>query len=423
MLNCILADSRIETWDVFGLGFPSSLRIDVPKVWSADPDISIIAKSLRTTLSLPPFRDYGALALAAHSMGGLVVQRAILDDGDLTKRVANLLISGTPSGGLPKARLVSRLKRQFRDMSPRSDFILELRADWKERFGNGTPFDFRVVAGDRDEFVPSSSSLVPFPTNVQAVVPGNHLEIVKPNDCSHPSAQLMVTSLGGGHRALPAVDSAKLAVELGQFKEAVAVLLPDVAALDDNGIVALALALEGTGNGAKALQILEQHYKGGTTSTEAMGTLAGRLKRRWLTSRAASDFNRALVLYRAGLQGAECNGDFDQAYYHAINVAFLELMNLPPHSAISAECLDTAKQALTHAARCGVSQWRLATEGEALLITGSLDAGISRYRQALALAKTQREIDSMYAQAFRVAERVYSEEGVKRVEEAFGLHH
>lgn len=422
LIDFILEDPTVSTWDVFGLGFPSSLRIDVPGVWAADPEISKIAIGLTTTLGQDPFRKYQSLAIAAHSMGGLVVQRAILDDASVASRVGRVLLFGTPSGGLVRAEEAANLKRQFRDMAVGSPFILELRKDWTAKYGSQRRFNLRVVAGDRDEFVPALSSLEPFEASVRAVVPGNHLEIVKPIDASNQSVRLIIESLTGGNRPLPPVDSARLAVELGQFQKSVDALLPNAAKLDDNAVVTLALALEGTGQGAQALQILETYYKNGTSSSDAMGTLGGRLKRRWLVGRIADDYARALQLYQNGLQLAESNGDFDQAFYHAINIAFLQLMKLPPANTVSGPCLDTAQRALDFCAKCPASRWRLATEGEALLILGQLDKALEAYKQAIAKTRSQREIDSMYLQASQVAARVYGEEGAMKIQQTFGLH-
>ena len=67
-------------------------------------------------------------------------------------------------------------------------------------------------------------------------------------------------------------------------------------ALDSDALASLALALEGLGRGAEALSVLEKHFKGGTSSTDAQGILAGRLKRRWLVGRVQSDLDRAKQL-------------------------------------------------------------------------------------------------------------------------------
>jgi pimeloyl-ACP methyl ester carboxylesterase len=417
--NFLLAEPRISTWDIYGLGFPSSLRIDIPRVWAADPEIDILARGLATTLNLSPFNRYKVIAFAAHSMGGLVTQRAILDHSNLTERVSKLFLFGTPSGGLPKSRLVSRLKRQFRDMSPASDFIVALRSDWKNQFGERPPFDLWVVAGDRDEFVPPSSSLIPFPRNVQAVVPGNHVEIVKPLSGIHQSVRIIVDTLSGADRELPAVDSARLAVELGQFRHAVDTLFPMRENLDNNALISLALALEGVGREADALDILETY--GHKKSSDAIGTLAGRFKRRWLATRDAKDFARAKILYEAGARQSEEAGDHDQSFYHCINITFLELMDLVPTSAVSENCKQLARKTMDHCKQCESSQWRSATEGEAHLVLGELEKGMTAYKEAIGRTRSQREVDSMYSQAFRVAERVYGEKGLERLERAFGV--
>jgi pimeloyl-ACP methyl ester carboxylesterase len=414
----LMADSQIRTWDIYGLGFHSGLRVDVT-LWEAEPDIEILAKQLATTLSLGPFNRYQAIAIAAHSMGGLVVQRAVLDDPSLAARLTHLFLFGTPTGGVVAARLLSKIKRQFRDMSPSSPFIRNLKTDWKATFPQKHPFDLRVIAGDLDVFVPPASSLVPFPESTHAVVSGNHLEIVKPTNPAHPTVRLIVESLTGRFRSIPPVDSARLAVELGHFKKAISTLLPNVETLDDNALVILALALEGADRGNEALSILESHYHGGK-SLDALGALAGRLKRRWLSTRNAVDFSRSKELYEEGFRKAVAAGDRDQSYYHAINVAFLEMMDLAPASAMTDRVQHFAQQALDHCEQATPNQWRSATKGEALLILGRAEPGYLAYSDAIAQTSSQREIDSMYAQAFRVAERVYGDSGLIRIQQIFG---
>src|SRR6185312_12806079 len=80
--------------------------------------------------------------------------------------IGYVVLFGTPSKGLVKAVVGGLLKRQLADMSPWSWFILSLRYKWKVRFRRDPPFALRVVAGDRDEFVPPRSSLRPFPDAV-----------------------------------------------------------------------------------------------------------------------------------------------------------------------------------------------------------------------------------------------------------------
>jgi tetratricopeptide (TPR) repeat protein len=152
-----------------------------------------------------------------------------------------------------------------------------------------------------------------------------------------------------------------------------------------------------------------------------MGILAGRLKRRWLTERIASDFQRARALYSEALQLSEADGDHAQAYYHAINVAFLDLAALPEASDVPEGVRSCARRALEHCAGADASHWRDATEGEARLMLGDLVQAEQKYRQAVAQADSTRDIDSMYVQAVRVAGRVFGEDGVTRIEEIFGV--
>lgn len=422
-VDLLLNEPAITTWDLFGVGYATSLRLDVPDLWAADPDLAVLARELRTTLALPPLAGYRRIAIAAHSMGGLVVQRAILDDERLRSRLSHVFLFGSPSNGLAKARPVAWFKRQLRDMAAGSPFITTVRSDWNRLFGTGTPFTLRVIAGDRDEFVPSSSSLVGFADADLAVVPGDHLEIVKPANRDHQSPLLIVDALLGARRALPAVDGARLAVERGRFQDAISTLLPRVAELDNVALASLALALEAEGRRTEALEVLELRYNGGSglNTTDALGVLAGRLKRRWLTERAVTDFEKARALYADGLQRAEAASDHAQSYYHAINVAFLDLSALPEASDVTPEIRALAQRALDHCAQSDDNYWRDATEGEALLMLGSLDQADRKYRRAIARAGATRDIDSMYSQAIRVAARVLGRRGVKKIEKTFGV--
>jgi pimeloyl-ACP methyl ester carboxylesterase len=421
MIPLLLQEAAIQNWDVFGLGYPSSLRIDVPHVWSADPDLDVAARTLRSTLGLAPFRGYKALAIVAHSMGGLLVQRALIDDFELRTRVTHVALFGTPSAGLEKTRLFTRLKRQFRDMTPNGAFIKTLRRDWKRQFGEKPVFHFRAVAGDRDEFVPAASSLAPFPDELREVVPGNHLQMIRPTNRDHQSCQLLLKLLTGRGGKRSIVDSARLAVEMGEFQTAVNALLPQASHIDDAAIVSLALALEELGRSNEALDLLERHYRGGTSSTDAIGVLAGRLKRKWLAERRVKDLQRARELYSEALSEAEKIGDRDQAYYHAINVAFLDVMAATPPGTVSESIRSMAQQALQHCAASRDSSWRSATFGEAHLILGDLTTAAEKYRDAVRKTNSPRELYSMYSQAIRLAVRLYGETGGAEIEAAFNL--
>ncbi len=417
----LMEQSRLASWGIFGLGYASSIRVDVPGLWAADAGLEVLAQPLVTALSVPPFDACEAIAMAAHSMGGLVTQRAILDSPGLTKRLSHVFLFGTPSTGLIKAWFGALLKQQSADMRAGGPFIKRLRADWTKQFGRGTPFRFKAVAGERDEFVLARSSIKPFPDAVRAVVPGNHVQIVKPDRADHRSVLIVTQELCDEQSGHGRFDSARLQVELRNFEAAVETLLPNASELDDAALVTLALALDGLGRGAKALQVLEDHYRNGTSSTDALGVLAGRLKRRWLAERRAADLERARQLYSDGLSRAEAEGDAAQAYYHAINIAFLDLMAASATAGVPARVREMAERALHYSASAEEDHWRLATEAEAALMLKDLPRAVELYGRAIAKAASERDRDSIYGQAIRVAERVFGKDGVGQIEVLSGF--
>lgn len=414
-------DRRLSGWDVYGVGYPTGLRVDILGLWKADPDLAMLAREFQTVMRLAPFHQYQALAVVAHSMGGLVAQQALLD-ADLAQRVSHVFLFGTPSDGLVKARFGGLLKQQARDMAKGSEFLKRLRAGWAELYAARMPFKMRVVAGDQDQFVPYESSLSPFPESITDVVYGDHLSIAKPTGPDSKSVELVVDGLLGAPHIRGIIDSALLAVELGQFKKAIGLLSPSADDLDDVALVQLALALEGSGRGEEALALLDRLLQGGdATRTDAMGTLAGRLKRRWLVQRKASDLQRAKALYAEALASSVSAGDADQAMYHVINIGFLEAMAAPASSAVPEAARAAAQQAMVHATDAKSSHWREATIGEAQIILGDLNAAALAYARAMTHNPPPRHADSMHSQATILATHVFGAEGAVVIDTTFKL--
>jgi len=75
-------EPKLAGWDIFTLGYDTRLRVDILKLWSADPDLNEVALKLRTDAKTGALKDHQSLCLIAHSMGGLAVQRAPLDIAD-----------------------------------------------------------------------------------------------------------------------------------------------------------------------------------------------------------------------------------------------------------------------------------------------------------------------------------------------------
>jgi predicted ATPase len=213
----LMERSDLGDWDVFGIGYSSSLRIDLARVWTADPRLDTLGYYLRTTLALPPLDRYKRVALVAHSMGGLIAQQALLDER-CRSRISHVFLFGTPSAGLGRASFVRSLKQQTRDLHEGGEFITRLRSAWNAMCALGEPFAMCVVAGERDAFVPTTSSLEPFPDSVRFVVPGDHLTMIKPMDAGSLSVQLVAQALTGTVAAsAPPSRRSNLPRQLSQF--------------------------------------------------------------------------------------------------------------------------------------------------------------------------------------------------------------
>ena len=406
----LLAEKAVEGWDLFSVGYSTNLRIDLAGIWSADPDLEMVAALLRTSASLEPLDRYGALSIIAHSMGGLPVQRALLDYADFRARLQNVILFGTPSGGLTKAGLLWRFKRQLRDMAKTGKFVTRLRKDWLAQFASQTPFQFTVVAGENDEFVPYESSLAPFDKSAQAIIAGNHLEIIRPREKNHRGIRLVVNRLSGGSAQIGPWDGARLAVEAREFQKAIDLFEPHQDQLDDAAAVQLAIALEKCGRPNAAIDLLGAR---GKPAADAMGTLAGCLKRRWLRERREDDGTRAMELYQQAYDLSKTS-DPAQAYYHAINIAFMNLVFCGSLAAAQ----SWARRAGEHcsaAAQVEISPdpWRLATQGEADFLLGNFRPALQSYREAIAIAPDPWQLESMYRQALETARQLKSKQAAE----------
>jgi pimeloyl-ACP methyl ester carboxylesterase len=394
LLGCSVPD-----WDIFTAGYATTLLPDVCGVWSADPDLPILGALFRTDLGIPPFDRYGSLALIAHSMGGLVVQKALVDDPDLARRVRHVILFGTPSAGLRKAGWLRFWKRQLKNMAQGSSFITGLRAGWERSYGAKRPFGLLVVGGASDQFVPPASSLEPFPASVQRMVVGNHLSIVKPADAHAPSLVLVAATLGAGKAPAPdPLGELRLASErpTGQAPRLVQRVKAGGGEMPVKAIVDAALALERAGQRAEAIALLERHKD---KSTDIQGTLGGRIKRLWLETGKKEHAQRALALYQDALSATKEPG---QIYYLAINVAFMKFVFANDIAAAR----NMARLALQHAAPPGNDVWKTATVAEAYLYLGRIEDALTEYRRLLTLDAEPWEHQSTSLQASRIAAKL-----------------
>jgi hypothetical protein len=216
----LMGAGELNDWDIFSVGYVSTLFIpDQKGLWKAAPDIQKLADTLVTRLEYG-FDRYRRIAFAAHSMGGLIVQRALLDSEAVRRRISHVFLFGTPSNGLLKAVIAAKLvgKRQVRDMQEGCPFIIRLRRDWEKEFGyDNFPFHFQSVAGDEDEFVPATSAHGNFPRAHCQSIPGGHLEIAKPTSPGHLAVRIVAKGLR--ERRNPAKERPQSADEIDPHQQ------------------------------------------------------------------------------------------------------------------------------------------------------------------------------------------------------------
>jgi predicted ATPase/class 3 adenylate cyclase len=190
----LIARQELSDWDIYGVGYSSSLRLDIAGIWAENASLETLGYYLRTAFGHAPFDAYRRLAVIAHSMGGLIAQQALIERRTRA-RVSHLFLFGTPSAGARRARFGRALHAQARDMAEGSSFINNLRAAWSAIQREETKLKVRVIAAERDVFVPPHSSLGPFPEANRFVVPGSHMSMVKPKDAADLVVQLVIAGL------------------------------------------------------------------------------------------------------------------------------------------------------------------------------------------------------------------------------------
>ncbi len=412
-------DPAFGGWDIYSHGYNTSILPDINEIWSANPSIQLLADHFRTTVTGRLASKYSQVAIVAHSMGGLVTQRAVLDmvaQGQDVNLIHSVTLFGTPSGGMDKARIAKQLNNQVADMRSDSDFIKQLRSDWTDAFPDGPPFGFLAVAGDLDQFVTPRSSQGPFEDKYKKAVSGNHIDMVKPTpenlDAYHVVRRVL---LSAAEFYKGAWDSADMAVQMGDFTRAKEKLEADKDNLGPNQIVEYAFSLEYLGDRDAAKKFLKEQSDKYKTDSDIIGVLAGRWKRSYLTDLKIGQADKAINLYQQALDIAQQNQDTEQIYYHAINLAFLNLKRKK-----YGDSTKFAELAKTHAEKSRVKDiWKYATLGEACLYLEDEAGAFYNYWIALEKEEHLWQRESMYVQWLSIVQQKGLEELEERLDRLF----
>lgn len=369
MLPAFLAGHpELKRWSISCLGYETVLAPDFTGVWSGDPELEVLAAMLAETAEekFPA----GKIAFVAHSMGGLICQRALLLSQRLARRASHLLTFGTPHWGLKKASLTRLFKKQIRDMAPEMPFMKRLVFDRKNVLleTRGRPLIFLSVAGARDEFVPLRSSHGALPEECLRIIPGNHLSIVKPDQYDSPTVATIVNAIHSSPRSM--------------MEEPLPIPNPE----NPRSLVAFAKArFELRGDLDGALRYLEQ-YVGLNPFVPA--AMAGLLKRRWLSESADQESPHgaaALSRYGDALESAVSQDGrtwHNAAAYASINQAFMTLALRPVDG--RSRALALAERASEHIGLATTRNvWAGVILAEVLLHQGKLEEALHQYREAL----------------------------------------
>jgi hypothetical protein len=351
-------------------------------------------------------------------MGGLIVQRALLDFKSIAGRTSAVILFGTPSNGLVKAHTIRFWKRQLNDMAKGGPFIRELRADWTKQFEPKAPFSFLAVGGERDQFVPPESSLEPFPKDQRAVIAGNHVTMIHPPKSDPNVVDLVVRCIVRRKADGDIGDSALRAIELGDFQSIIPDDLEEAKKLDSKALVRLAIALDSVDRRDDAYKVLADRND---LNSDVLGAMAGRLKRKWLLSgRHQAHAEAAMAHYTKGYDLAREAKDLRQAYYHGINLAFLALV----FQGERGDARNTAQEVLGICRECeaegDADEWVDASRGEAELILGHDDRAFEAYCRFVAAGNDPWKLSSTYLNARTIAAEFGNRELARRLGQIFG---
>lgn len=391
----IMEDPEMLGWDMFPLGYSENVKPQMGKgIWASVEDIDRVADYLSASIK-HKYNKYKRIAIVAHSLGGLSVQKALLEleKNDLD-RITHVLLFGTPSNGL-NSESSKIADSRWADLQKEAPFIKKLRSDWQKNFSEEIPFNFKAVAGTDDKDVPLQTIFDPFEDKYRITVAGNHFSMVQPSSKENDSYRLIIDTLNDNEFHNLYTNQEEINNLLGEYNAVVKKLLPTKDTLNAKGLKQLLFALEGLDRNEEVMDILLNHPLS-QENTDLMGVLGGRLKRRYLQTFLEEDGKKAMEYYGKGLEISAEKKENEQIYYHAINLAFLSLVVEEDKNKMR----EYAQQAIVSAEKDSFnSLWKNATIAEAAMYTGNFEKAKEYYSLAAEAAGIREKI-SIHTNAF-----------------------
>lgn len=396
--DLLQSDSKFDDWAMKPLGYAPVVQPKLGKdIWGAILDVDKIAVFLKASIQ-NKFKNYDSIAIIAHSLGGLVAQKAILSlDSENRNRISHLIMFGVPSNGISPDVLDNQWNKKYSELSSEGDYIKSLRKEWKDTFNDTYPFKLKVAASTDDEYVSLESCHKPFGKEYREFVEKKHLYMVKPKSDKDSTYALILDTLTGSKFFQDYNNTEEINLILGKYDEVVDNLLPNKDDLDKTGLTQLIFALEGLERKDEIYDILDNHPLA-KRNTDLMGIIGGRHKRDYLKSNSFKSSELSREYYNKALNISVDNENHSQIYYHAINLAFLSIVTDPESG--KSEMKKYANQALEATNHCDDNLWKFATVAEANMYLQNFDIAKEFYRKASKDIPIREKV-SMYTNAYR----------------------
>ena len=182
--------------DIFAFGFTSN------RFKAGSLDIREAANMLEQTLQYDGVWDYDTVVFVAHSMGGLIVMRELIDNPAHREKVPLLMFYAVPQEGAQITAIARHVvnNNAIRQMlmADQNDFLKLLSDGWGRIPDQDKPTiicAYETAPLDGVTIVPWSSATRFCKDTPVAIQSTNHLTIVKPDRLNHPSMVVLVNAL------------------------------------------------------------------------------------------------------------------------------------------------------------------------------------------------------------------------------------
>ncbi len=398
-------DERMEGWDMFPFGFSENVDPKLGKeVFASISDIDRVSENLSAAIKYK-FGKYKRIAIIAHSLGGLVAQRSILNLNSVHRdRLSHVILFGTPSNGVTNNVFKKIWKNKIEDLIQDKPYIKKLRQDWSKEFNDNYPFTFKTVFATRDDYVSKESALDPFKKEYWVNINGNHSSMVDVTSKDNDGYELVLNTLTDNPFFNKYTNSEEINIALGEYDEVVRKLRPALDYLNSDGLEKLIYAMECSGLREEAIEILETH-KLAKKDGEMLYILGGLFKNEYLNNTNPEDGLASYNCFKKALRIAKKENDIEQIYLNAINLAFLNILLEKDKR----DMKTYAKSALEYTNKDRSNKvLKMATVGEANIYLNNLSEARKHYLSASKKANIREKI-SIHDQAYTAYLALFNE--------------